>query len=110
MEAGYYKMVNGEMLYGTSIYSPDYTLTPKTKDKPVDGWVWYAKPPMAEVTLPCGCCVKMLIDPKVETTETAQAEVDVITAKVVEGKAQTLSVSAVAVDPIVAEEKEAIIG
>ena len=111
MEAGYYKMVNGEMLYGTSIFSPTYTLTPKTKDKPVDGWVWYDKPPVAEVVLPCGCHVKMLIDPaKAETTETAQASVDIISAKVIEGAVQKISVSAVAVESIIAEEPEAIIG
>ena len=106
----YYKMIQGEMFYGKEVIGGNYTLTPKDTSKVVDGWVWYDKPPIAEVTLPCGCCVKMLIDPKVETTETAQAEVDVITAKVVEGKAQTLSVSAVAVDPVVAEEEGAIIG
>ena len=104
----YYKMINGEMICGNEIHSPAYTLTPKTKDKPVDGWVWYDKPPFAEVILPCGCCVKMLIDPKVETTETAQAAVDVIGAKVIEGKAQTISVSAVAVESIA--EEEVIIG
>ena len=110
MSAGYYKMVGGEMLYGTKIYSPTYTLTEKTKDKPLDGWVWYDKPPIAEVILPCGCCVKMLIDPKVETAATAQAAVDVIGAKIIEGKAQAISLSAVAVEPIIAEEPEVIIG
>jgi hypothetical protein len=110
----YYKMINGEMICGNEIHSPAYTLTTKTKDKPVDGWVWYDKPPFAEVILPCGCHVKMLIDPaKAETMETAQAEVDVISAKVIEGKAPPkLSVSAVAVaiEPIIADEPEASIG
>jgi hypothetical protein len=100
MEAGYYKMVGGEMLYGTKIFSPTYTLTEKTKDNPVDGWVWYDKPPVVEVVLPCGCVVKMLIDPKVETAETAQAMINTISAKVIEGEAQKISVSATAIEPI----------
>ena len=44
----------------------------------------------------------MLIDPKVETTETAQAAVDVIGAKVIEGAVP--KISAVAEAAVVAEE------
>lgn len=97
----YYKMIRGELFYGTEVIGGTYTLTPKDTSKVVDGWAWHDKPPIAEVTLPCGCCVKMLIDPKVETTETAQAAVDVISAKVIEGKGQILSIS-----PVIAEETE----
>lgn len=111
MEAGYYKMMGGEMLHGTKISSPAYTLTEETKE-PVDGWVWYTKPPVAEVVLPCGCHVKILIDPaKMETTESTQASIDVISAKVIEGKAQTVSVSVtIEAESITEKEAEAIIG
>jgi hypothetical protein len=99
MSAGYYKVVNGEMLYGTKICSPTYTLTPKDTSKIVDGWQWFDKSPLVDITLPCGCVVKMLIDPKVETAETVQASVDAMAAKVIEGKAPVLSVSVVVPNP-----------
>jgi hypothetical protein len=110
MEPGYYKIIGSEVFYGTKIDSANYRLDKSTKDKPpVDGWVWYDNPPVAEVTMPCGCIVKMLIDPKTETEETVQAAVDVMAAKVIEGAAQKVSTSSVAVEPIVAEEA-AVIG
>ena len=61
MEPGYYKFSNGEVLYGTRITGPGYSLTSKDTSKVVDGWKWYDKPPVIELTMPCGCVVKAII-------------------------------------------------
>jgi hypothetical protein len=95
-------MIQGEMFYGTEIRCAAYILTEKTKDNPpTDGWIWYDKPPIAEVNLPCGCCVIVLIDPKTETKESAQATADVLASKVINVKSRAESAS------MTAEEAEA---
>lgn len=46
MSAGFYKkMEDGSWVYGTKIFTPDYTLTPENRGDGTDGWVWYDEEP-----------------------------------------------------------------
>ena len=72
MENGFYKLEDGNLLFGQTIQSMGYTLTIETKDDntyPVDGWYYFDTLQTARVFFdivppePCCECPPIIPDP-----------------------------------------------
>jgi hypothetical protein len=45
--SGFYKFLNGELMFGKNIFNQAYTLSPKNM-KATDGWAWFGSKALAE--------------------------------------------------------------